>query len=73
MRTPTKQQVDQAVMLVKQYILMEYDSGIILQMEKSKFKNVVNGYVKNCLSLNNQMSIIPNMANHLVRFIKDTI
>ena len=73
MRTPTKQQVDQAVLLVKQYILMEYDSGIIMQMGKSKFKNVIHGYVKNCISLNNSQSTIPNIAHHLVRFIKDSI
>ena len=73
MKSPTKQQVDQAVLLVKQYILMEYDSGIIMQMEKGKFKNVIHGYVKNCISLDNSQSTIPNIANHLVRFIKDSI
>ena len=73
MKSPTKQQVDQAVLSVKQYILMEYDSGIVMQMEKSKFKNVIHGYVKNCISLNNSQSTIPNIANHLVRFIKDSI
>jgi hypothetical protein len=73
MRTPTKQQVDKAILLVKQYILMEYDSGTVKQMEKSKFKNVIYGYVKNCISLNNSQSTIPNIANHLVRFIKDSI
>jgi hypothetical protein len=73
MRTPTKKEVDQAVLLVKQYILMEYDSGVVMQIEKAKYKNVIHGYVKNCISLNNSQSTIPNMANHLVRFIKDSI
>ena len=73
MRSPTKQQVDQAVLLVKQYILMEYDSGIVMQMQKSKFKNVIYGYVKNCISLNSSQSTIPNIANRVVTFIKETI
>ena len=73
MRSPTKQQVDQAVLSVKQYILMEYDSGIVSQMEKSKFKNVIYGYVKNCISLNSSQSTIPNIANRVVTFIKETI
>ena len=73
MKSPTKQQVDQAVLSVKQYILMEYDSGIVMQMGKSKFKNVIYGYVKNCISLNSSQSTIPNIANRVVTFIKETI
>lgn len=52
---------------------MEYGSGIIMQMGKSKYVGVINGYVKNCLSLNNAQSNIPNIANNLVKFIKGTM
>lgn len=73
MKSPTKQQVADAIILIKQYILMEYGSGIIMQMGKSKYVGVINGYVKNCLSLNNAQSNIPNIANNLVKFIKGTM
>ena len=73
MTNPTKQEVDEAILLIKQYILMEYDSGIVSQMGKSKFSGVIRGFVKNSISLNNKESNIPNIANNLVKFIKDTM
>ena len=73
MKSPTKQQIDEAILLVKQYLIMEYDSGIASQIDKSKFIGIVRGFVKNSISLNNKEANIPNIANNLAKFIKDTM
>jgi len=61
---------------VKEYILMEYGEEDHKKISSLKYLDILTGYVKNCMSLkvnNSPKYTVPEMANHLVRYIRNTI
>lgn len=58
---------------VKDYVRMEYGDEIHAKISKSKFVNILTGYITNCLSLRKPSKYtVPFMAHEIVRFANKT-